>query len=405
MSDRWPQNPDLSGLVEDQTSLSGEARQKIAFSLVEHAYAQQGISLLATVACGIIAFCILYDPHESNRALFSWGGVFLAVQGFRLACWIRFSIKEKTVKHTGRWRRLYTLGGILSGVIWGLSGLVFFPIISPLQQSLLILVMAGVAAGSIPLAASIPGAGIAFLVTSIVPFMFSILLFDKAAYYFFDVALAIYLAYAIALTLKTWKLIQGIFVLKYEKDVLLANLETSNRKLEFSATHDPLTNVANRRLFEGMLEKAIHDAKTTQTRFALFYLDLDNFKSANDTYGHEAGDHVLKTVAYRLSLCARRKGHVARLGGDEFAVIFEEISHIGAIDRMGREICQAVAMPVYLNHATLSVTGSVGVSLYPEDGISQDELVTCADHRMYGVKQRGGNDFYCVTNKSVQSTT
>ncbi|VVC75616.1 Cyclic di-GMP phosphodiesterase Gmr [Aquicella siphonis] len=202
------------------------------------------------------------------------------------------------------------------------------------------------------------------------------------------------LVYLILITLKTHKLIKNSIVLKYDNDILLINLEISNKKLAQAATHDPLTKIPNRRLFQTNLANALARARKNSRILALLYIDLDNFKTVNDLYGHQTGDRILQIMINRLRNYFRKDDILARLGGDELAVIIENVNGHEDIETIARKICYLIAIPVKLQNATLQISASVGISVYPDDGADEESLLKCADTCMYYAKEHGGNKFY-----------
>ena len=159
-------------------------------------------------------------------------------------------------------------------------------------------------------------------------------------------------------------------------------------KIARQVFHDPLTGVANRALFDDRLALSLARANRHEGRLAVFYLDLDSFKPVNDNFGHAAGDHLLKVTARRLTECLRQEDTVARLGGDEFALLVLDIGEAEAL-RLGEDLLAAIARPVEHDSETLQVTGSIGVSFYPESGLTAGELLRAADRALYRSKAEG----------------
>ena len=164
----------------------------------------------------------------------------------------------------------------------------------------------------------------------------------------------------------------------------------TQRQLERLAWHDVLTGLANRALFNDRLQHAIARARRLQERVALVYVDLDGFKPVNDTLGHEAGDAVLVEIARRLQAAVRESDTVARLGGDEFAVVLEGMCDDAALAQVADKLVQLLQQPVVLGEERAKLSGSLGVSVFPEDGQDAHGLVRCADGAMYLAKQEGG---------------
>lgn len=160
------------------------------------------------------------------------------------------------------------------------------------------------------------------------------------------------------------------------------------------AKHDDLTNLPNRSLFHDYLHQALARGLRQQELVAVLFLDLDEFKSINDTLGHHSGDLVLQTIAERLRECVRKSDTVARLSGDEFAIILDSISRKEDASRVAQKIREALSKPLQLEGQEVSVTASIGISIYPTDGKHPQALLTNADTAMYLVKEQGGNGYH-----------
>ena len=165
-----------------------------------------------------------------------------------------------------------------------------------------------------------------------------------------------------------------------------AELQQSHEKMENLAQHDALTGLPNRRLFLERLENAIARAQRSTQPLALLFIDLDKFKDINDCFGHEAGDVVLQSVAKRLSANVRETDTVARLGGDEFVVLLENIDSCDSVAEVASKLCHNMYEPLPYANQILHISMSVGVSLYPQDGTTLDQLINNADRAMYQAK-------------------
>ncbi|PWH13431.1 MAG: PAS domain S-box protein, partial [Anaerolineae bacterium] len=159
--------------------------------------------------------------------------------------------------------------------------------------------------------------------------------------------------------------------------------------LEYMATHDELTGLPNRYLFNDRLNHALQRAARDQNALAIMLIDLDHFKELNDTFGHPTGDHVLQEVARRLIGSLRQSDTVARMGGDEFCVILENVVHVQHVANVARKLLEVLAQPYALEQGvSWSLSASIGISLYPHDGESAEDLMICADVAMYRAKKR-----------------
>jgi diguanylate cyclase (GGDEF)-like protein len=167
----------------------------------------------------------------------------------------------------------------------------------------------------------------------------------------------------------------------------------ADERIQYLATHDDLTNLPNRVMFNELFEHSIKLARRHGHKCAVLFIDLDRFKVINDSLGHSAGDTLLIEVAKRLRGCVRDSDVVARLGGDEFVVILGKISDRDEVAGIARKILAALLPPTVLAGHECRTTGSVGVALFPDNGGDSVTLTTNADLAMYLAKQEGKNDF------------
>jgi diguanylate cyclase (GGDEF)-like protein len=170
-------------------------------------------------------------------------------------------------------------------------------------------------------------------------------------------------------------------------------LEHANAQLRHAATHDALTGLPNRVLLADRLSQAIARTSRQAVRFAVLVVDLDRFKSINDSLGHIAGDELLQEVARRLSGLLRREDTLARLGGDEFVLLIREISTPQDAEAVARKILSQVSLPTRLSGLDVHISPSVGICLCPDDGTDAETLLQHADAAMYHSKKRGRNTY------------
>lgn len=166
----------------------------------------------------------------------------------------------------------------------------------------------------------------------------------------------------------------------------VVELERSRTALRQEATHDPLTGLANRRLFYDRLQQAIRHANRYGGKVGILYVDLDRFKEINDTHGHHIGDAVLTEVAKRLTFSIRDSDSVARLGGDEFVVLLEGVQGREDLFTATHKIEQELNTDTHFYGLELEIAASIGHALYPDDGADEDTLIRAADAAMYRIK-------------------
>jgi diguanylate cyclase (GGDEF)-like protein/PAS domain S-box-containing protein len=181
-----------------------------------------------------------------------------------------------------------------------------------------------------------------------------------------------------------------------------ANITTrkvAEDRVEFLATRDPLTKLPNRMLLNDRLEQGVANAARKKSRLAFMFIDLDRFKTINDSLGHDVGDELLKRVAARLSACVRATDTVARLGGDEFAVILENLPQGEDVEdqedaqNVADKMIASMAAPIMINGQHLNTSCSIGISVYPADGHDPQTLMKHADVAMYDAKSKGRNNY------------
>ena len=177
----------------------------------------------------------------------------------------------------------------------------------------------------------------------------------------------------------------------------ITEIKSYRERLEHQASHDTLTGLPNRSLLQERLRQAIAQAMRQKYKLTVAFLDLDNFKYINDSLGHGAGDELLKIVAQRLKSCVRESDTVARLGGDEFVLLLVDHGDAEAINNVMRRVQHQLSEPYFIAGQELNTGGSLGVSVYPDDGTDADVLLKHADAAMYRAKAQGRNSVFFFT--------
>lgn len=177
----------------------------------------------------------------------------------------------------------------------------------------------------------------------------------------------------------------------------ISELKASEEKTYRNAYYDSLTNLPNRNLFNDRLEQHVKHAERTKNPLALLFIDLDGFKEVNDRAGHAEGDQLLQEGARRIRSCVRGSDTVARIGGDEFTVILSEITDLLHIEILAQSILAELAKPFIIGASNYFISGSMGITLFPQDGRTPEELLRNADQAMYVAKRAGRNRFSFFT--------
>ncbi|UWG97105.1 EAL domain-containing protein [Dehalobacter sp. DCM] len=197
-----------------------------------------------------------------------------------------------------------------------------------------------------------------------------------------------------ARTMKKWREDQ-IDLLEVISNILgdaLAKVR-AEKEIEQLAYYDHLTKLPNRALFRKRANEAIRQADLTNSMIAVIFLDLDSFKTVNDTIGHEGGDELIRKVGLKLLACIRKTDTVSRFGGDEFLILLNDISDYKDVRKIADSILALLAEPIVLRDQEFFVTASVGIALYPNDGLDTETLIKNSDIAMYKAKEKGKNQY------------
>ena len=183
----------------------------------------------------------------------------------------------------------------------------------------------------------------------------------------------------------------------------LREIEDSQEQANYLAYHDPLTGLYNRINFEEYLQHALITAKRKTSTLAILFIDLDRFKTINDTLGHDIGDAVLKIVAQRLKTTLRESDFISRWGGDEFVVILEDLKSPSDTATAAEKIIKSLQKPFHVKNHTLMTSASIGIALYPDNGKDPQTLIKHADSAMYLAKESGKDNFQYYTKELSQN--
>jgi diguanylate cyclase (GGDEF)-like protein/PAS domain S-box-containing protein len=181
----------------------------------------------------------------------------------------------------------------------------------------------------------------------------------------------------------------------------LSPVRSVEKKLQYLAHHDPLTDLPNRLLTMERLSQALLRGARHQERVAVLFIDLDRFKWVNDSLGHDAGDALLKEVAVRMRECLRQDDTLGRLGGDEFLIVVDPAESEQDVAIVARKLIETVARPIAIFNHMVEVSCSVGISMFPEDGTRASALIRAADTAMYAAKDRGRNCYEFFTQSMM----
>lgn len=182
---------------------------------------------------------------------------------------------------------------------------------------------------------------------------------------------------------------------EHQVRIAVAHDITERKEMEaqllYAAGHDDLTDLPNRTLLLDRLQASLTLAEREQVGLSVLFIDIDGFKDINDGYGHAVGDLLLQLIAKRLGGCVRKSDTVGRLGGDEFLIILNKVNNAESAALVAEKIRAALSEVFVVEGSTLSVSASIGIASYPENGKEPLDLVQSADHAMYQAKNNGGD--------------
>jgi diguanylate cyclase (GGDEF)-like protein len=181
-----------------------------------------------------------------------------------------------------------------------------------------------------------------------------------------------------------------------------SKIEKQKNILDYQAHYDYLTGLANRALFHDRLQQSIEKGERQGTKFALLFLDLDRFKEINDSLGHDVGDKLLRITAKKLQSTLRHEDTISRLGGDEFTILIQDVKKEVDASTLAQKIITTLSEPMVVDGHTLYITGSIGISIYPDDGVDANNLLKYADAAMYKAKEEGRNNFQYYSSEMTE---
>lgn len=331
----------------------------------------------------IAAFLCWYLRHGTEPViLFSWLSAFILVAVGRLFLIALANRSEKAGRHD-KWLDYFFLGGILlSSMIWGAASFLLFPNTSPLHQTVFSITLTGVSAGAIASLCSNRLAITGFLTFTLLPLSAKFFMVQEQNEVVLGILVILYWMVCLSGAGKLHKNITENISLRL--------------KLEHQASYDSLTGLPNRRQLLRQLERELSRATRHGMNGAVLFLDLDNFKTINDALGHKAGDAVLQHVAERLGLNLRKEDVTARIGGDEFVILLPHLdNNIERAARKSQDVAKklaiALSIPFSIDNRELNITPSIGISLFPDQIKSADDILKQADTAMSQAKTEGPN--------------
>lgn len=351
--------------------------------------------------------------HVNHEYLFIWYIALVISTLFRLilAIVFRFTQNKPELQKMHYW--LFMISSTMFAALWGVMNSFLMPN-NLADQVLVIIIVAGIMAGSVQAFQASFLIFTLYLTFTILPLIIWLFLQKQELYFIIGITMVIYLFFTLIAGYRGNIMVIKNLKLRYENIDLLKDLSTAKAELEninknlklelgehktaeerlnYLATHDDLTGLYNRNFFYAYFTQAVSRTKRNNAKLALLYADIDRFKQYNDTYGHEFGDQILIHVATQLKKLTRTSDLVVRLGGDEFVVLLEEIDQMESVKITANNICEKMAKEFNLENHPVHLTISIGISIYPTDSVNIEDLLKEADMAMYSSKSSGGNTY------------
>ncbi len=318
-----------------------------------------------------------------------WYGTVLAVTIGRFGLYYAFRHKTHNPAHSSRWLNLFLIGALCSGITWGSTAYFLFPAHDVSHQLFVVFVVGGISAGSVTILAASFRAHIVFLVLAMSPVIVRLLLLDTSLSQVMGAMVALFLGMCCVAGWRSNKLIKKSLMRQYER-------ERAEAIIEFQAVHDSLTGLPNRRLLIDRMDQEISRCRRHNYMAAILFIDIDRFKSINDSLGHAFGDALLREVTQRLKRNVRKEDTAARIGGDEFAIVLSELDRDETLaakiaQRMAEKIGNIMAVPYEVEGHILHTTLSIGIAMFPIDSDDANEILKQSDIAMDRAKQLGRN--------------
>ena len=348
------------------------------------------------LAVSVVA--ILRNENDS-RLLLVWLSAVMVCNIIRFCAAYRNRDRQVSIERSRRALRFHGITMVICGVIWALVPAVLVDLASP-NACYLFFILAGITAGAMLQSGAYAFGGTAFAVPIFAALIVRLAWLGQEAYFLaFDASL--YLALLVHSARRNEESFARAVILKTQATSLAISLDREHTASKAAAArffelanHDPLTGLANRAAFSTNLGEWLERARTQSDGFYLFLLDLDHFKSINDTLGHSAGDEILQEAARRLASTIGREQVVARLGGDEFAILLaqpaaDRCSGDNEVDGVASRILSNVSGAFHIGEQAVTIGLSIGVAKFPEDGVTAENLLAHADLALYAAKDGG----------------
>jgi diguanylate cyclase (GGDEF)-like protein len=373
---------------------SGE-KEYIRSEQIAIAYKQAFASIFPLFFGASVILSLLYDTDLSSFVAF-WFAIILMTLVWRI--WLLRDYHRNLLKcDTPTWERRFKYVMYTSAFVWGCSAFFIFHTSDLLHQFFLIFLIAGISSIASGTLASLFGLSVVFLTFLLTPLFLVMLVHGGFEFHMMAILVITFLILLVNASRRIHLNIMSALKSKILHEKATQALEFSEEKIKHQAYFDALTDIPNRILLKDRVEQSLSHYRRHGDLIAIMFLDLDHFKSINDSLGHYVGDLLLIETAVRLSRICREEDTVARLGGDEFIVLLNELGqdpHNAAkyAERIAEKIHEALSQPFDVGEReSINTSSSIGIAIVSSDDQSADDLLKFADTAMYQAKKEGRN--------------
>ena len=372
---------------QEKTSARGMERLlDVGLEQTRILYAALPLSLLATLINATVLSALLWEQTRLAANLGWLGGIYLLTAA-RWVNYRNFNKASSGLEPGNDWRLRTLLGTLLAGISWGSASFLIFPEHSIAHQAIFALVIAGMSAGAVTTLSAVFGICASFLLTTLIPLIGVFALGEGTINFMMAVMSSLFLIMVLFSSRRLSHTILESLEMRYER-------QKAEQTIRHQALYDDLTKLPNRRLLLERLTRELSRSRRHDHTGAVLFLDLDHFKTINDSLGHGVGDELLRSVAARLRRRLRKEDTAARLGGDEFVLLIPELANdiniaSGKVRRLANEVLKEFREPFTVSGHELHVSASIGVAIFPIADEKPEDLLKKADVAMYSAKAGG----------------
>lgn len=379
--------------LEKPTQLQAEARQyddqpDIRSGLVRIVYSAVPLTLIAVLANSVILSVVQWSVI-SHSTILTWFAVTNSLSLLRLGLYFRFRRLDDEDEIPAFWTHVALVVSIASGLTWGAVAVWMFPDNDFVHQVFIAFVTAGMCAGAVTTLSPMLSSVYAFILCAMLPIIVRFFQVGTDINYAMATMAVLFTVMMLSTSRRLNLTIRESLLLRHERVV-------AKETIQYQAYYDSLTDLPNRRLLIERLDQEIARSIRHGHIGAVLFLDLDHFKTINDSLGHAVGDKLLQEVARRIRRRLRAEDTAARLGGDEFVILLSEVGDtpVDVMDnvmKLADTILRLLEQPLQIDGQELHITGSMGIAIFPLSEANSDQLLQKSDVAMYEAKQAGRN--------------